>query len=180
MVGRNKAIFLDRDGVINKEVNYLSDPSEFNLIKGVAHALKSLKAKGYLLIVITNQSGIARGYYNEETLQKIHDKMNSELEERGVKLDDIYFCPHHPEFTGLCPCRKPKPGMLLRAKKDHEIDLESSYLVGDKLSDIKAGLNAHCQTVLVLSGHGNEEIEKIQSERPDMICKDLLEFSKNI
>ena len=120
----NKAIFLDRDGVINVEVGYLSNPDDFKIIEGSIEALKILNKKEFLLIVITNQAGIARGYYTEEILNTIHNKMKSILKAQNVTLTDIYFCPHHPEFTGYCDCRKPNPGMILKAKKKYNIDLE--------------------------------------------------------
>lgn len=180
MPTQNKAIFLDRDGVINKEVNYLSDPEEFELLEGTVEALKIMKHQGYLLIVITNQSGLARGYFSEETLNDIHTKMKRLLNDGGVELDDIFYCPHHPEFTGECSCRKPKPGMLLEAKEKYEIDLSRSYMVGDTLSDIKAGKNAGCKTVFVLTGHGSEREEKIDTVGPDYIYPNLLEFAKSI
>ncbi len=175
-----RAVFLDRDGVINKEVNYLSEPDEFELLEGTAEALKILKRAGYLLIVITNQSGIARGYFSVETLNDIHTKMRRLLKEQGAFIDDIFYCPHHPKFTGECPCRKPKPGMILEAQKKYGLDLSSSFMVGDKFSDIKAGINAGCKTVFVLTGHGSEEHEKGDQIHPDYIYDDLLEFAKNI
>ncbi|MGV9199902.1 MAG: D-glycero-beta-D-manno-heptose 1,7-bisphosphate 7-phosphatase [Promethearchaeia archaeon] len=176
----NRAIFLDRDGVLNKEVNYLSDPAEFEFLEGSIEALKMLKTKGYLLIVITNQSGIARGYFTVKTLNKIHEKMERILKTHGIQLDDIYYCPHHPEFTGPCECRKPKPGMLLEARKKHDLNLKKSYLVGDTLSDIEAGNMAYCTTALVLTGHGSGEKAKIGEIKPDCIYDNLLEFAKNI
>ena len=174
------AIFLDRDGVINKEVGYLSNPEEFEFIDGSIEALKILKEKGYLLIVITNQAGIARGYYSEEKLNRIHEKMVKILEENQIILDDIYFCPHHPDFTGECDCRKPKPGMILKAKKKFQINLKKSYMVGDTLKDIETGHNAQCLTVLVLTGYGYEEKDKIGNIKPNFIFKSLLEFAKNL
>ena len=180
MIDKKKAIFLDRDGVINKEVGYLSDPNKFIIIKGVIKALTLFKQKGFLLIVITNQAGIARGYYTEELLNEIHEKMITLLKENNIVLDDIYFCPHHPDFSGPCDCRKPNPGMILKAKKKHNIDLQSSYMVGDTLNDIKTGLNAKCRTVLVLTGYGAEEEKKIDVFKPDFIFKNLLEFAKKI
>lgn len=179
-VTKQKAIFLDRDGVVNKEVNYLADPANFEFIEGTIQALKILKKKGYKLIVITNQSGIARGYYTVEVMKEIHQKMEKILASHGIKLDDILFCPHHPDFTGPCDCRKPQPGMLLDAQKKHNLNLKRSYLVGDKLSDIHAGIRANCKTTLVLTGHGSEEKKKIGDIQPDYIYKDLLEFAKNI
>ncbi|MFX0104107.1 MAG: D-glycero-beta-D-manno-heptose 1,7-bisphosphate 7-phosphatase [Candidatus Hodarchaeota archaeon] len=180
MTEKKKAVFLDRDGVINKEVNYLSHPEDFEFIKGSIEALKILKQKNYLLIVITNQAGIARGFFTEETLKIIHDKMIRILKQNEIELDDIYYCPHHPEFTGLCDCRKPNPGMILKAKLKHNINLNSSYMVGDTLIDIETGKLAKCKTVLVLTGYGKKEYKKISSIIPDMIFHNLKEFAKNI
>ena len=180
MTEKNKAVFLDRDGVINKEVNYLSDPKDFEFIDGSIEALKILKQKGYLVIIITNQAGIARGLFTEETLKAIHHKMIRILKENNMELDDIYYCPHHPEFTGPCDCRKPEPGMILKAQIKHNIDLTNSYMVGDTLSDIETGKNANCKTALVLTGYGKEEQNKIDSLIPDMIFKNLKEFAINI
>ena len=180
MINKKRAIFLDRDGVINKEVNYLSTPDDFEFIEGSIDALILLKQKGFLLIVITNQAGIARGYFTEEDLTQIHEKMIRILEQHDINLDGIYYCPHHPEFTGECTCRKPKIGMFLKAKEKYDIDLKSSYMVGDTLNDIKAGYNAKCKTVLVLTGYGEEEKSKIITLKPDYIYNNLLEFAKNI
>jgi D-glycero-D-manno-heptose 1,7-bisphosphate phosphatase len=175
-----RAIFLDRDGVINKEVNYLSDPDDFMLLEGTIDALKLLKQKGFLLIVITNQAGIARGLFDEKTLKRIHKKMEIILNHEGIFLDDIYYCPHHPDFTGECDCRKPKPGMILRAKEKFNIDLGKSYMVGDTLNDINTGINANCRTILVLTGYGKEEQKNIDNIKPDLIFNNLFEFAKKI
>ena len=180
MINQNKAIFLDRDGVINKEVSHLSDPEDFEFIPGSIEALKLLKQKDFLLIVITNQAGIARGIFTEETLKLIHHKMIKILEQNNIKLDDIYYCPHHPEFTGPCDCRKPKPGMILKAQTKYNIDLTKSFMVGDTLNDIQTGKAAKCKTVLVLTGYGAEEQKKIGIIVPDMIFKNLKEFAINI
>ena len=180
MIKLKKAIFLDRDGVINKEVDHLSDPKDFEFIDGSIEALKLLKQKNFLLIVITNQAGIARGLFTEETLKKIHDKMIKILKQNNLRLDDIYYCPHHPEFTGPCDCRKPKPGMILKAKIKHNIDLTNSFMVGDTLNDIQTGRAVDCKTVLLLTGYGTEEQKKIGTIVPDMIFKNLKEFAINI
>lgn len=176
----NKAIFLDRDGVINKEVSYLSDPNNFEFIEGSIEALKILNQKGFLLIIITNQAGIARGLFTEETLMAIHDKMINILKKNNLQLDDIYYCPHHPDFTGSCECRKPNPGMLLKAQSNFNINLTNSYMVGDTLNDVETGKAAKCKTVLVLTGYGKEEQKKVRSIIPDMIFKNLKEFAINI
>ncbi|MFX0032337.1 MAG: D-glycero-beta-D-manno-heptose 1,7-bisphosphate 7-phosphatase [Promethearchaeota archaeon] len=180
MINTNKAIFLDRDGVINEEVSHLSDPDNFKFIEGSIEAIRILKNLGYLLIVITNQAGIARGYFSEETLNEIHNKMKRILYENNLKLDDIFYCPHHPDFTGPCNCRKPNPGMILKAKEIYNINLRESFMVGDTLKDIETGIAAECQTVLVLTGYGKEEREKINKIIPDFIFDNLLEFAKNI
>ena len=180
MTKDSKAIFLDRDGVINEEISYLSNPDDFKFIEGSIEALKLLKKLGYLLIIITNQAGIARGYFTENTLKSIHNKMIQILNQNNVELDGIFFCPHHPNFTGPCDCRKPNPGMILQAKDKYNINLRESFMVGDTLNDIKTGLAAACQTVLVLTGYGNEEKKKINSIIPDFIFNNLLEFAKNL
>ncbi len=180
MTEQKKVIFLDRDGVINKEVGYLSNPNNFEFMEGSFEALRILKQKGYLLIVITNQAGIARGFFTEETLKSIHDKMVKLLLQNNIELDDIFYCPHHPDFTGSCDCRKPKPGMILKAHLKYNVDLTNSYMVGDTLNDIKTGKAAGCKTILVLSGYGKEEQKNIDSIMPDMIFKNLKEFAINI
>jgi len=180
MSEKRKAIFLDRDGVINKEVNHLSDPNNFEFIEGSIEALKILKQKGFLLIIITNQAGIARGLFTDETLKSIHNKMNKRLKQDGVELDDIFYCPHHPDFSGPCDCRKPNPGMIFNAKSKYNIDLNNSFMIGDTLKDIQTGIAAKCKTVLVLTGYGKEEQKNISSIKPDMIFKNLKEFAINI
>ena len=180
MTEKKKAIFLDRDGVINKEVSYLSNPNDFEFIEGSIEALKILKQKGFLIIIITNQAGIARGFFTEETLEAIHSKMIRILKQNNIELDDIYYCPHHPEFTGPCDCRKPNIGMLLKAQLEYNIDLTNSYIVGDTLNDIQTGKAARCKTVLVLTGYGKEEQKNIGTIIPDMIFKNLKEFAINI
>ena len=141
------AIFLDRDGVINEDTGYVSQVDDFHFLPGVIEALQLLKKKGYLLIVVTNQSGIARGYFSEDDFMNLTEWMDWSLADRGVDLDGIYFCPHHPSegsdhYRKSCNCRKPGPEMILDAAKYTDIDLASSYLVGDKVSDLKAAVNA--------------------------------------
>lgn len=149
------AVFLDRDGTINEDVGYLADPNEFRLLPGTAEGIKLLKRAGFKVIVISNQSGIARGLFSEEVVRKIDKKMQDELLNRGTFLDAVYFCPHHPDigeppYRQDCYCRKPKPGILLQAAKIYRINLAHSYMVGDKLSDIEAGRRAGCRTILLL------------------------------
>ena len=155
---KQKAVFLDRDGTINKYVGFLRNIDEFELMDGAAEAIKKINASGYLAIVVTNQPVIARGEVSFEELEVIHNKMETLLGKEGAYLDAIYFCPHHPhkgyegerpELKVDCDCRKPKPGMLLKAAQDFNIDLAQSWMVGDGENDIKAGQNAGCQTALI-------------------------------
>ena len=153
-----KALFLDRDGVINKEKNYLHRIEDFEFIDGVFETCRAFQEKGYLIIVITNQAGIARGKYTEEDYQVLTRWMVERFADEGVTVNAVYHCPHHPEFSGECSCRKPSPGMLEEAKAAFNIDMVSSILVGDKESDIEAGKNAGIKTnVLVKSGHKVDE-----------------------
>lgn len=143
----NKAIFLDRDGVINVDTGYVSCVDDFEFIDGVIEALIEAKKQGYLLVVITNQSGIARGYFSEEQFHTLTEWMDWSLADRGVDLDGIYYCPHHEEkgvgeYKVACKCRKPEAGMLFDAIDELNIDVNQSLLIGDKVSDIKAGLAA--------------------------------------
>lgn len=164
---KQKAIFLDRDGTINKYVGFLRDIDEFELLLGVAEAIGKINRSGYLAIVVTNQPVIARGEVGWEELQEIHNKMETLLGLEGVYLDGIYFCPHHPhkgyegeipELKFDCDCRKPKPGMLLKAAEDFNIDLSQSWMIGDGENDIKAGEVAGCKTALIGEGNFNQSI----------------------
>ena len=155
---KQKAVFLDRDGVINKYVGFLRNIDDFELLDGVSKAIRKINESGYLAIVVTNQPVIARGEVSFAKLTEIHNKMETLLGEDGAYLDAIYFCPHHPDkgFGGEipelkfdCDCRKPKPGMLIKAAKEFNIDLTKSWMVGDSDSDIMAGKNAGCSTVLI-------------------------------
>lgn len=137
---KNKALFLDRDGTINVDTGHLYRTEEVVLIEGMPQLIKKYNDLGYKVIVITNQAGIAKGYYTEEDMNKLHNFMNDELKNKyGAKIDAFYFCPHHPDFTGECNCRKPKPGMLEKAIKDFNIDVAQSLLIGDKHWDIECG-----------------------------------------
>lgn len=141
------ALFLDRDGVINHDEGYTHRIEDFRLLPGVPEALRLFQSQGYLLVVVTNQAGIARGYFDEAQFSLLTSHMKAELSARGVRIDAVYHCPHHPagsrlEYAVSCQCRKPEPGMLLAAAQDLDIDLRSSWLLGDKESDIQAGLAA--------------------------------------
>jgi D-glycero-D-manno-heptose 1,7-bisphosphate phosphatase len=149
-----RALFLDRDGTLVEPRHYPSDPNDLVLQREIGPLLRDFQQSGWELIVITNQSGIARGYFTEETLERMHERLREMLRVWGVELNAIHFCPHHvngviPHLAVPCDCRKPQPGMLLKAAKEREIDLSRSWMVGDILDDIEAGNRAGCQTTLV-------------------------------
>jgi len=137
-----KALFLDRDGVINIEKNYLYKISEFEFIDGIFDVCRYFQKLDYFIVVITNQAGIARGLYTEDDFIKLNNWMIGEFKSNNINITKVYYCPHHPEFGVECECRKPRPGMILRAKAEIGIDLQNSILVGDKISDVEAGINA--------------------------------------
>lgn len=158
---KQKAVFMDRDGTINKYVGFLRNINDFELLPDVAEAIRKINVSGYLAIVVTNQPVIARGEVSFKELEEIHNKMETLLGKEGAYLDRIYFCPHHPhkgyegerpELKIECNCRKPKPGMLLKTSQDFNIDLSQSWMVGDGENDIKAGKNAGCKTALIGTG----------------------------
>ncbi|MFN3135589.1 MAG: D-glycero-beta-D-manno-heptose 1,7-bisphosphate 7-phosphatase [Candidatus Kryptonium sp.] len=179
---RHIAIFLDRDGTINEDVNFLSSPEQLVLIENSAEAIKEANELGLKVIVFTNQSGIARGYFTEEDLHRIHKRLDELLAEKGAKVDAYYYCPHHPtegngEYRVECECRKPKDGMLQRASREQNIDLKKSFVIGDRCVDIQAGKTAGATTILVLTGYGKKEYAKCKSENfePDFIAENLKE-----
>lgn len=153
----NKAVFLDRDGTLNVDKGYVHRTEEWEWIPGAFDAIVELKKAGFLIIVVTNQAGIARGYYTEADVNRLHAWINDELKKHGTTIDGFYYCPHHPEHGGQCKCRKPMPGMLHQAKLDFDIDFRRSWLVGDKAGDIQAGLAAGVKSILVLTGYGNDD-----------------------
>ena len=172
------AVFLDRDGTINVERDYLYRIEDFQFIAGVPMAVRRLNEAGFLVVVVTNQSVIARGLCSLEELAEIHKKMETELGAEGAFVEAIYFCPHHPhggfegevkEYKIECECRKPKPGMLLQAAERFHIDLSKSYLVGDSPRDIEAGRSAGVTTLRVKTGHGG----KPATVAPDVVVEDL-------
>ncbi len=161
---KQKAVFLDRDGTINKYVSFLTKPEQFELLPGVSDAIKAINKSGYMAIVVTNQPVIARGDCTWEDLQTIHDKMETELGKDGAFVDAIYICPHHPdkgfegerpEYKKVCDCRKPKPGLLLQAANDFNIDLSQSFMIGDNEIDITAGDNAECKEAFLITEKNN-------------------------
>ncbi|MDA3946827.1 MAG: D-glycero-beta-D-manno-heptose 1,7-bisphosphate 7-phosphatase [Helicobacteraceae bacterium] len=149
------ALFLDRDGVVNVEKNYLHKVEDFEFIDGIFDLCHKYQALGYMLIIITNQSGIARGYYSEEEFEKLTEWMIETFGRQGIIITDVYHCPHHPDISGACSCRKPEPGMILDAAQKHAIDLECSLLVGDSERDITAAHRAGIKESYLFSANAN-------------------------
>jgi D-glycero-D-manno-heptose 1,7-bisphosphate phosphatase len=163
-----RAVFLDRDGTINVEKEYLYQANDFEFIPGAPEAIRLLNQAGIMVVVVTNQSGVARGYYTEEDVEMLHRHIDRELERFGAHIDAWLYCPHHPSGRGSyalpCDCRKPSPGMLRDAAKRYDIDLEHSTMIGDKLADIEAGQGAGCRTMLVLTGYGADAASHVGSD----------------
>lgn len=162
------AVFLDRDGTLNREMNYIRVPDQLHLIEGAGAAVGRLNRRGLITCVLSNQSGVARGFLTEEDLSPIHSKLERELALGGGRVDRIYYCPHHPTegippYNIECDCRKPKTGMLERAALEFNIDLRSSFLVGDSIVDMQAGNTAGTKTILVLTGYGTDAKEQCMS-----------------
>ena len=155
-----RAVFIDRDGTINVEKEYLYLIDDFEFIPGAVEAIRLLNEAGFLVVVVTNQSGVARGYYTEDDVLHLHRYIDDELALSGAKVDAWFYCPHHPSGRGSyslpCRCRKPLPGMLLEAARQMDIDLTMSVMIGDKIADVKAGLAAGCRTILVRTGYGTD------------------------
>ena len=176
-----KAIFLDRDGTINVEKDYIYKSEDLVFEEGAIEALKTFKNLGYILIVISNQSGIARGYFTEEDLNIFNNNMNEILKKNGVEITEFYCCPHHPdgigEYKKVCECRKPNNKMIEDAIKKYNIAREKSYMIGDKTSDIGAGLKSNLKTVLVKTGYGLKDMEKIDKNET-LVCENLKDFSE--
>lgn len=176
------AVFFDRDGSINEDIGYVSRPEDLVVYPWAAEAIRLVNESGMKAIVITNQSGIARGMYTEETLRQIHERLQEEVARKGARIDAFYYCPHHPnigesQYRQICSCRKPLPGMLQQAAREHDIDISRSYVIGDKSSDLNAASNAGAKGVLVLTGYGRETYG--DSRRwpcePLFVAQDLLE-----
>ena len=170
----NRAVFIDRDGTMAEDVNYCCCPEDLKLFLSTAKAIKLLNQNGLKVIVVTNQSGIARGYFTEEMLAKIHDKMESELAKEGAHVDAIYYCPHHPDDG--CNCRKPKPGLIFQAASAHHIELKHSFVIGDLQMDIDLSKAVGCRSILIgTSSSMDDEIAK-----PDLVLPDLLKAAQAI
>lgn len=158
MSAKNKAVFLDRDGVLNREMgDYVCRLEDFHILDNF-EALKTLQNKGYLLIVATNQGGLAKGWYTEDELAKMHSHLKETYLNHGVTFTDIFYCPHHPDFTGSCDCRKPKPGLLLRGIEKYNLDPSKSYFIGDRERDVEAGTAAGVKGILINSDQPISEV----------------------
>ena len=158
MAKKNKAVFLDRDGVLNREMgDYVCNISDFHILDNF-NALKTLQNKGYLLLVATNQGGLAKGWYTENEMAEMHLLLKNKYKEHGVELTDIFYCPHHPDFSGNCDCRKPKPGLLLQGIRKYNLDPALSYFIGDRQRDIDAGSAAGVKGILINSNQPISEV----------------------
>lgn len=177
------AVFIDRDGTLTEEVGYVNHPRRLRLLPRSAEAIRRLNRSGFKAVMVTNQSGVARGYFSEEVLHAVNEALVSQLKAEGAYLDGLYVCLHHPTvgdppYRAACDCRKPAPGLLTRAAGDLGLDLSRSWMVGDKISDILAGRRAGVGSILVLTGYGLGESEYRRSRwptPPDHVAEDLLE-----
>jgi D-glycero-D-manno-heptose 1,7-bisphosphate phosphatase len=174
---------MDRDGCLTEEVGYVNHPARIRLLPRTAEAIRRLNRAGVAAVMVTNQAGIAKGYFSEETLAAVNDEMLRQLEARGARLDGLYICTHHPEegeppYRAACDCRKPQPGLLRRAASELGLALDASVMVGDKISDVAAGRAAGTAAVLVLTGYGRGEWEhrrQLWGVKPDHVAEDLLD-----
>jgi len=186
-MGGRIAAFLDRDGTLNEEVNFVRTPEELELLPGAAASVRALNEGGIVVCVISNQSGVARGFFTEEDLVPIHTKLEREFRRSGAWIDRIYYCPHHPTegsppYNVVCSCRKPETGMLRQAAQDFGLDLQRSFVVGDRIVDIQAGRAASATTILVMTGYGPHALEECREQgvAPDFIAVDIAEAARII
>jgi D-glycero-D-manno-heptose 1,7-bisphosphate phosphatase len=183
---RKPAVFIDRDGTINEQMGYINHISRFVLLPGTAEAIKILNRHDFLAIVLTNQSGVARGYFPIDFVEKIHSYMKGLLQKKGAVIDGIYFCPHYkegvvPEFSIACACRKPQTGLIETACENFDIDMANSYVVGDSYSDIDMAHRSNLKGILVTTGYGLGEIDYVlpgSPNKPVHIAKDLLHAAR--
>jgi D-glycero-D-manno-heptose 1,7-bisphosphate phosphatase len=183
-----RAVFIDRDGTISEEVGYINHASRFRLFPFAADAVRQLNESGWLAIIVTNQAGVARGYFDEKMVQEIHLAMTRDLESAGARLDAVYYCVHHPSvgeppYRLDCDCRKPRPGLISRAAQDFNIDLAQSWMIGDRYSDVELARNAKVNSAFVMSGYGRGEWEHQRSKwnlQPDLVAENLLEAVQQI
>jgi D-glycero-D-manno-heptose 1,7-bisphosphate phosphatase len=185
---KRRAVFMDRDGTISEEIGYVNHPSRYRVFPYSAEAVRLLNEKGWLAILVTNQAGVARGYFTEDVIGAVHGVLTQELEKHHARLDAIYYCAHHPTvgeepYRCDCNCRKPRPGLIERAVAEFDIDVAQSWMIGDRYSDIELARNAHLRAGFVLSGYGRGEWEYQRAawkHEPDLVAEDLLEAVKKI
>ncbi|BDQ01773.1 HAD family hydrolase [Ignavibacterium sp.] len=181
----NRAIFLDRDGTLNDDPGYLGDPEQVVLLPTVGEALSILKNQfNFLLIVVSNQSGVARGLITEEDVKNVNKRINELLSNYNVSIDEFYYCTTHPDFNSdeECQCRKPSPKMLIDASEKFDVDLTKSYLIGDNVADIESAFNAGCKAILVKTGYGLESINVLQKQNkfPSFVAENLMDAANFI
>ncbi len=180
------AVFLDRDGTLIEEVDYLNRVEQIRILPGTPQALRDLAAAGFALVLVTNQSGIARGLLTEALLAEVHAALEHRLQAEGVHLEGVYYCPHHPEhgspeYRRVCRCRKPATGLLERARDELGLDLATSWAIGDKVSDLEGAGRLGCRTILVLTGHGRDQEPLLTSAMQDsLVATDLPEAARKI
>jgi D-glycero-D-manno-heptose 1,7-bisphosphate phosphatase len=185
---KRKAVFMDRDGTISEEVGYVNHPSRYRVFPYSAEAVGLINREGWLAILVTNQAGVARGYFPEDMITKVHSILSEKLAAGGAHLDAIYYCSHHPSVGSPpyrldCDCRKPKPGLIQQAAREFDIDLENSWMIGDRYSDVEMARRAGVKAGFVLSGYGHGEWEfqrTTWTTEPDIVVPDLLEAVKTI
>lgn len=183
---KRPAVFMDRDGTINEQMGYINHLSRFHILPGVPEAIKLLNENGYLVIVITNQSGVARGYYPISLIQEIHTYMRESLKKEGANIDAVFFCPHYPrgkveEYSRECDCRKPKTGMIKQARESFDIDMSISYMIGDHFTDLEMAHNCGLRSIMVKTGYGLGEADYIlplMDHKPVYVADDLLDAVK--
>jgi D-glycero-D-manno-heptose 1,7-bisphosphate phosphatase len=180
------AVFLDRDGTLNEQMGYINHVARFILLPRAAEAIRILKRSGYLVIVVSNQSGVARGYFPIQLVEEVHRHMQAQLAKQGAAVDGVFFCPHHPhgsvaEYRVDCECRKPKTGLIAKACEHFDIDMSRSYVVGDRYTDLEMAFRSELQGVLVRTGYGRGEIEYVlpgRPRRPRHVARDLLDAAR--
>lgn len=188
MSGARRAVFIDRDGTISDEVGYVNHVSRYRVYPFAAEAVSALHRAGWLAILVTNQAGVARGYFGEEMIGQVHAVLAEELGRGGARLDAVYYCPHHPSvgeppYRQACDCRKPKPGLIHGAARQFGLDLAKCWMVGDRYSDVVLARNAGVRSAFVLTGYGRGEFEHQShgwEQRPDLVAENLLEAVRKI
>ena len=186
--GERRAVFIDRDGTISEEIGYVNHVSRYRVFPFAAEAIRTITEAGWLAILVTNQAGVARGYFEEEMIGRVHEVLTAELARGGARLDAIYYCPHHPSvgeppYRLDCDCRKPRPGLLRRAAEEFDLDLADCWMVGDRFSDTELARNAGVRSAFVLSGYGRGEWEHQRhawKHQPDLVAENLLEAAREI